>query len=165
MPVSGRPTKAALLKMTQGSSGAEMKPFQKTRKAAGTGSEEAEMLAGNGARVARSQTITETAAARRIVRAMTSVPSGAQSEYRLHLWQQHYSKRWKSLNDWSCDGGTKGRKCLWGVRRRSRRLLRQRRSTRSTLNGDGRPEREPWSRVADRSRRSGRKPLSRFETL
>src|SRR5579859_6632109 len=74
MPVSGRPTKAALLKMTQGSSGAEMKPFQKTRKAAGTGSEEAEMLAGNGARVARSQTITETAAARRIVRAMTSVP-------------------------------------------------------------------------------------------
>src|SRR5579859_825577 len=37
MPVSGRPTKAALLKTTQGSSGPVRKGFQKVWKAAGAG--------------------------------------------------------------------------------------------------------------------------------
>src|ERR1700757_3287494 len=37
MPVSGRPTNAALLKTTQGSSGPERKGFQKVWKAAGAG--------------------------------------------------------------------------------------------------------------------------------
>src|SRR5882757_8848694 len=37
MPVSGRPTNAALLKTTQGSSGPERKGFQKVWKAAGLG--------------------------------------------------------------------------------------------------------------------------------
>src|SRR5271170_1490369 len=74
MPVSGRPTKAALLKTTHGSSGPEAKPLQKTRKAAGTGSLSLARPTGVEVRVARSQTITVMAAARKMEREITSVP-------------------------------------------------------------------------------------------
>src|SRR5580698_1155756 len=74
MPVSGRPTKAALLKTTHGSSGPEAKPLQKTRKAAGTGSPSLARPTGAEVRVARSQTMTVMAAARNMEREMTSVP-------------------------------------------------------------------------------------------
>src|ERR1700722_18750850 len=74
MPVSGRPIKAALLKTTQGSSGPEVKPFQKTRNAAGTGSPSLARPTGLELRVAISHTITRMAAARKMDREMTSVP-------------------------------------------------------------------------------------------
>src|SRR5580658_6431244 len=74
MPVSGRPINAALLKTTQGSSGAEAKPFQKTRNAAGTGSLSLARPAGAEVRVAMSHIITAIAAARKMEREMTSVP-------------------------------------------------------------------------------------------
>src|SRR5580700_11690439 len=74
MPVSGRPTNAALLKTTHGSSGPEAKPFQKTRKAAGTGSLSLARPTGVEVRVARSHTMTVMAAARKMEREMTSVP-------------------------------------------------------------------------------------------
>src|SRR5579863_446573 len=74
MPVSGRPIKAALLKTTQGSSGPDVKPFQNTRNAAGTGSLSLASPAGPAFRVAISHTITRIAAARKMERAMTSVP-------------------------------------------------------------------------------------------
>src|SRR5580658_7783731 len=74
MPVSGRPTKAALLKTTHGSSCPEVNPFQKTRKAAGTGSLSLARPTGAEARVARSQTMTVMAAARKMEREITSVP-------------------------------------------------------------------------------------------
>src|SRR5579859_255919 len=74
MPVSGRPTNAALLKTTQGSSGPEMKPFQKTRNAAGTVSLWLAWLTGGELRVAKSHTMTRMAAARNMEREMTSVP-------------------------------------------------------------------------------------------
>src|SRR5271170_3619948 len=74
MPVSGRPTKAALLKTTHGSSGPEAKPLQKTRKAAGAGSLSLTRPVGTEVRVARSQTMTVMAAARKMEREITSVP-------------------------------------------------------------------------------------------
>src|ERR1700675_346419 len=74
MPVSGRPIKAALLKTTQGSSGPEVKPFQKTRNAAGTGSPSLARPTGLELRVAISHTITRMAAARKMEREITSVP-------------------------------------------------------------------------------------------
>src|SRR5580704_5412663 len=74
MPVSGRPINAALLKTTQGSSGPEVKPFQKTRNAAGTGSLSLARPTGAEVRVAISHTITRMAAARKMEREITSVP-------------------------------------------------------------------------------------------
>src|ERR1700674_610565 len=74
MPVSGRPTKAALLKTTQGSSCPDVKPFQNTRNAAGTGSVSLARPTGAEVRVAMSHTITRMAAARKIEREITSVP-------------------------------------------------------------------------------------------
>src|SRR6202795_512588 len=74
MPVSGRPIKAALLKTTQDSSGPEVKPFQKTRNAAGTGSPSLARPTGLEFRVAISHTITRIAAARKMEREITSVP-------------------------------------------------------------------------------------------
>src|SRR5579864_8277754 len=74
MPVSGRPTKAALLKTTHGSSWPEVKPFQKTRKAAGTGALSLARPTELELRVAISHTITRIAAARKMEREMTSVP-------------------------------------------------------------------------------------------
>src|SRR5271167_2102762 len=74
MPVSGRPTKAALLKTTHGSSGPEVNPRQKTRNAAGAGSPSFARPTGAEVRVASSQTMTVMAAARKMEREMTSVP-------------------------------------------------------------------------------------------
>src|SRR5580693_6158404 len=74
MPVSGRPIKAALLKTTQGTSGPEVKPFQKTRNAAGTGSPSLARPTGLEFRVAISHTITRIAAARKMESEITSVP-------------------------------------------------------------------------------------------
>src|ERR1700675_1168006 len=74
MPVSGRPIKAALLKTTQGSSCPDVKPFQKTRNAAGTGSVSLTRPTGLELRVASSHTISRMAGARKIEREITSVP-------------------------------------------------------------------------------------------
>src|SRR5271155_4249515 len=74
MPVSGRPIKAALLKTTHGSSDPEVKPLQKTRNAAGTGSVSLARPTGAEVRVASNHTMTVMAAARKMEREITSGP-------------------------------------------------------------------------------------------
>src|SRR5262245_2492282 len=71
MPVSGRPTNAALLKITQGSSGPKRNPFQNVRK--GTGAGDGEPVTGLlRVRFAQVPTRAATAAASNIERITTA---------------------------------------------------------------------------------------------
>src|ERR1700747_2110251 len=65
MAISGRPTNLALLKITQGSSGAEANAFQKTRNAAGTPSESRAIPACAGFRLETMLSMAMTATASR----------------------------------------------------------------------------------------------------
>src|SRR6267378_3499254 len=73
MPVYGRPTKAALLKMTQGSCGPVRKPFQKTRKATGTSGVSVASRASATLRFKKRSVATATAEARTTESATTAM--------------------------------------------------------------------------------------------